>query len=484
MKNLIYTLLIASLLYTSCDKYLDVEPRSQIELDKLYKEEKGFQDALSGIYILMKHEDSYGARMTQTTVENLISNWDVTAGTVEQKLGLFSYTDADVDKALSAIFSKQYATIASVNALLNNIDERKSVFKTEGLYNLIKGEALAIRAYVHLDILRLFGPIPTSPAEGSRLAYVTQFSKAINAHVEFEEYKKMLLKDIEEATALLKEVDPILHYSVSELREPNRVGGGGYRAENDFFAYRTLRMNYYAVRALEARAQLWFGNKEQAYIASKEVIGAVNNNNSPKFRLGSSSDMNAGDYVLREEHIFGLYDRAMFDWFGMRYSNGVLKKGTTVTLIKNTLFGNTNTDIREQSLWILNTLSNGAKAHVIRKYEAKDPKTVSMNTDYKQIPMLRMSEMYLIAAETTSFTEGITLLKEFRDTRSLKLTNPSNDLELKREIIKEYRKEFYAEGQGFFNYKRNNVAKADFLFIPNAATINYVLPLPKVEPVK
>jgi len=174
----------------------------------------------------------------------------------------------------------------------------------------------------------------------------------------------------------------------------------------------------------------------------------------------------------------------MFDWFGMRYSNGVLKKGTTVTLIKNTLFGNTNTDIREQSLWILNTLPNGAKAHIIRKYEAKDPKTVLMNTDYKQIPMLRMSEMYLIAAEAAPFTEGIALLKEFRDSRSLKLTNPSNDLELKREIIKEYRKEFYAEGQGFFNYKRNNVVKADFLFIPNAATINYVLPLPKVEPVK
>ncbi len=33
-------------------------------------------------------------------------------------------------------------------------------FLTSDMHDLIKGEALAMRAFCHLDILRLFGPIP------------------------------------------------------------------------------------------------------------------------------------------------------------------------------------------------------------------------------------------------------------------------------------------------------------------------------------
>jgi hypothetical protein len=240
-------------------------------------------------------------------------------------------------------------------------------------------------------------------------------------------------------------------------------------------------MNYYAVKALSARANLWFGHDEDAYVAAKEVIDAKNEDNSVKFRLGTAADFTAGDYVLREEQIFGLYDRSMYDWYQSRYTSGTVKKGTTVTTIVNTLFGNTGKDIRESSLWSLITLSNGTRAHIIRKYETKEISQVTVNTDYKQIPMLRSSEMYLILAETAPFSEGVDYFQQFKEARGLDSPAPESAEALQMEIIKEYRKEFYAEGQSFFAYKRNNVEKAQLIFVPSAATVNYVLPLPSVE---
>jgi len=479
MKKILNTFLLSTLLFTSCNKFLDVQPRSQIELEKMFEDEIGFQDALTGVYIQMVSEDTYGQKMTQTTIENLVSSWDVTSGSVEEKLGLFAYSDAQSDEALSAIFSGQYKTIASVNAILNNIDERKSVFKTPGLYELIKGEALAIRAFVHLDILRLFGPQPMNSGIGNKLAYVTEFSKSLKQHVSYEEYTNLIINDIQQAVLLLKEVDPILHYSVEELRNQslNLVNGDA----NSFFTFRTYRMNYFAVKSLEARAQLWIGNIDKAYSAALEIVQAKNGDGTQKFPLGQVADFAKGDYGLRNEQMFGLYDRTKYNWFQTLYSSGLTKKGTTVTTIRTSLFGNTDSDIRLNNLWTLITLANNTKAHIINKYNVKDPSSVSIATDYNQIPILRISEMYLILSETASFSEAKQYFQQFRISRGLNIADPIDEPSLKSEIVKEYRKEFYGEGQSFFVYKRNNTPSSAFLFIPKSASINYILPLPSVE---
>lgn len=36
---------------TSCEKWLDVNPKSEIKADKLFDTEAGFKDALTGLYI-------------------------------------------------------------------------------------------------------------------------------------------------------------------------------------------------------------------------------------------------------------------------------------------------------------------------------------------------------------------------------------------------------------------------------------------------
>jgi len=468
------------LAFTSCKKFLTVVPKTEKPQDVIFSAEGGFKDALTGVYIQMKDNGVYGGAMTQTTIEQLISSWDVTANTTEQRLGLFNYTDAGVETALSSIYAKEYTTIAGINAILGQIDVRKSVFKTPGMYEMIKGECLALRAYCHLDILRLFGPVPTAPSNGNALPYVTQLTTTANPRISFNDFQTLLLKDLTDAEALLKDIDPVTKYTLTQLRTPGV--SSGFNPSDTYFAYRYLRMNYYAIKALEARAYLWFNNTQKAYDCAKLVIDAKNDDGTVKFRFGTAADLTAKNFVLTPEHIFGLYDFDMLNKYTARYSGGVLKKGTSATTITNQLYGTTGTDIRESGLWELITLANGSKCYVTKKYQTLDSKTITIATDFKQIPMLRISEMYLIAAETAPFSDGQNYFKTFRLSRNIgQLPVPADPNQLQAEILKEYRKEFYAEGQAFFAYKRLNAPKTSVLFAPAAATLNYLIPLPKTE---
>jgi hypothetical protein len=482
MKKIIFILmaLFSTFSFTSCEKFLNVTPKTEMPQSVLFTTEGGFKDALTGVYIQMKSNNAYGGAMTQTTIEQLTSSWDVTTNATDQRLGLFNYTDEGVQVSLETLYGQEYKIISSVNAILGQIDVKKDVFSTPGMYETIKAECLAIRAYCHFDMLRLFGPIPTAPTVGNQLPYVTVVSTSPNARIPFDAFKSALLKDLSEAQELVKSIDPITQYSLSQLRAPGI--SSGFNPQDTYLAYRYLRMNYFAIRALQARAFLWFGDNDKAYEAAKEVINAKNSDGSTKFRFGTSADLTVKDYVLTSEHIFGLYDFDMFNKYTTRYSTGLLKKGSAATTITGQLYGTTGTDIRESSLWELVTLASGSKVYILKKYQAIDSKLSTAITDFKQIPMLRISEMYLIAAESAPFAEGINYFRDFRVARNIgQLALPANSAALQPEILKEYRKEFYAEGQGFFAYKRLNAQKASFLFVPAAAIPNYLPPLPRTE---
>ncbi|WP_164108532.1 MULTISPECIES: RagB/SusD family nutrient uptake outer membrane protein [Sphingobacterium] len=472
MKNMkwIGRLLIGVMLFTSCNEFLDVTPRTETPQDKLFATEVGFKDALAGVYIQMKDNNAYGKALSYDRIERLVSSWDVAANTTDQRLGQFNYSDEGVENALASSYGQLYKVISSVNAILGEIDKRKDVFKTSGLYEVIKGESLAIRAYCHLDILRLFGPIPSDPTNGNKLAYVTTLSNKLNSLTSFDEYKNLLLKDLEEAEKLLHIGDPIL--------EKNVQG-----AKDSYLSKRTIRMNYYAVKALSARTYLWFGNKEKAYENAKIVIEAKNKDGVALFKLGTSTDMTTQNYLLTGEHIFGLYDFKLFSKYSADFASGNFYKGASSTTIQNELYGNTGMDIREAYLWEQITLANQARRYVMKKYKVLE-KLGNTDIDTKQIPMLRLSELFLIAAETAPIIEANALWSQFYFARNVPVTALADDpIQRQMQIMKEYRKEFYAEGQSFYAYKRLNAGNSNFLFLPAGVTVNYLVPLPKTETV-
>jgi len=479
----IITVLFLSLSLTSClNEWLTVNPKTDMTRDDMFSTESGFKDALTGVYIQLKNSAGYGQRLTYSTIEHLVSSWDVTSATTEQRLNQFLYTDAGVESAMDAIFSQQYKVISSINAILDQIDSKKEIFLTEGLYELIKGEALALRALCHLDILRLFGPVPTVTTANPILPYVKTLSRDAVSHINFAAFKTELLKDMNDAEQLLMVADPILKFSMNEMRRPGAIYP--FNPTDTYFAFRHIRMNYFAVKALKARTYLWFGDNVNAFANAKEVIDAKNTDGSSKFTLGTSADMTAGNLNLPNEQIFGIYEFSLLTSYNNMFANGNLKKGSAETTIKSQLYGNTGTDIRETYLWELITQANQAKTYIIKKYKVIDNPT-SMLVDYRQIPLLRIAEMYLIATEAApTLTEAQAYWNTFRTARNITTSALSSDpVMLKDEVMKEYRKEFYAEGQAFYNYKRLDMPKSKILYASTSATVvlNYVVPLPKSE---
>ncbi len=478
IKNIISGLLLIATL-SSCNDWLTVYPQTEMPAEVLLTTEQGYEDALAGVYTLMKSSTLYGGNLSFKAIEYMASLWDVTSGNYAYYLSIHQFTNSLAKDVTDAIYEKQYNVIANINSILVNIDKDTTIFKTPGMYRMIKGECLALRAFIHLDLIRIYGPLPSADgvAEIKTLPYVTTLSKDLNMPETFSAYKTALLKDIADAQSLLVKVDPILNYSVGALKTASSTSTTTYVA-SDFYAHRIIRMNYYGAKALEARANMWYGNKNDAYAAALEVIMATNPDQSKKFTLGSATDMANKYYNLPSEHIFCMYDYSLNTKYSSNFLTGTLKKGSTVTSIKTTMFGNTGTDIRELNLWELVTLDNASTCHILKKYLV--PETVSnINYDFRQIPLIRLSELYLIAVEAGA---DQTLWNEFRISRGLAPTTlPNDETALKNAVLVEFRKEFYGEGQLFYIYKRFNTAKTSILFYSSALNVNYVVPLPVTE---
>lgn len=477
------TILFAlTLSLSSClNNWLSVNPKTEMTGDLLYSTEEGFQDALSGAYLKLKGSSAYGEKLTMTSIEHLVSSWNIsTFPEGNWNLSQFNYTHEAVESELSTIYAALYNTILHVNAILDRIDEKEEVFETEGMFEIIKGESLAIRALCHLDILRLFGPIPSEATDSPILPYMTNVTRDVIPHISFNDYKRMLESDLTAAAELLKEHDPIVKTSVADLRYPQTPYA---KSLSSYLVTRNFRLNYYAVQGLQARAALWFGEKGRAFELAESLIALENENGTKKFPLGQSADMGAGNLSLPNEHLFGLHTFKMADIYSNLFANGALNRGNTEYYVKTLLYGNTGTDIRETSLWELVSGAGSQIFYIHKKYQTGS--VSSPLTDYRHIPIIRISELYLIAVEsapTTAVAQGY--WDNFKTARNIPLSSLPTDIEqLENELALEYRKEFFAEGQAFYMYKRFNMPNDKIIFGPLASTamVNYVLPLPKTE---
>ena len=96
--------------------------------------------------------------------------------------------------------------------------------------------------------------------------------------------------------------------------------------------------------------------------------------------------------------------------------------------------------------------------------------------------MLRLSEVYLIAMETsTNLAEAQSLYDTYMAACSFTLYEPFASLEeLRSEVVNEYRRELFGEGQMFYTYKRLGANK--MLWNNNVITEDdYIVPLPATE---
>ena len=450
---------------TACNDWLEVAPQAEKEEAEMFEKEVGFRNVLIGAYIRMKSNNLYGEDLTYGSIEMLAQHWTNTDD-LGKYLKAYNYEQSVVETKINSFYGNLYKVIADVNGLLNNIDARKEMFEGNN-FEIIKGEALAIRAFCHFDVLRLFGPIPTNLPEGTILPYVTTVSIVPNRLVSYNDFTTKLLADLDEAERCLEGNDPILTASIKELSTLEVA------QDDNFLCDRQMRMNYYAVCALKARVQLWLGNKNEALKYAQKVIDAKDPNGNVMFRLGSATDCANGDLIFSSEHIFNLNVYNLSD-SKISAANTFYTNSTTLKYF----WASGTTDIRRGKMWkeVYDDYWWTYYYYITKYTQATNMPVWAKNS----IPLFRLAEMYLIAMECGSIQNANDLYKEVCIARDITPVTFGSTEELSETLILEYNREFYGEGQAFYAYKRLGRSKIFGTSTVGSALI-YVLPLPKAE---
>ena len=475
MKKSIYILCIAlGLISGACTDWLTVQPKTTIVAENLYTTNDGVEQALNGMYILMKTSvySPSGIMGGSGFAEELAATW--TNASNELNRHIYNMDNVKMGNTFNSAFMGLYSIISNATPLINGIEENKDLL-SEDVYNVVKGEALAIRACIHLDLIRLWGPMPTKvDRTKTYLPYVTEYSTAKYVYHTYDEYMEKLFADLDEAESLLKKSDPILTLPA------NNTALGSAK-----WLKRQCHFNYYGVLGLQARAHLWYGDKEEALRYAKMVKEAVNTDGTPKFTLGdqalfSSFGEGAWDGTMYPEHLCGVDVEEVFDYPQSAFGGtNVQIKMMNMAYPFLALYNNNRNDLRLAQVWITKTTGMPPYDVTCRKYECM---RLGSRAEATNMPVVRLSEMYLTIMECGTLAEANVAYEEFCVARNITFV-PLSESDRQERVMWEFIKELMAEGQNFFTYKRNEVKR---MFNQPEDTEDcdiqqYVLPLPPKE---
>ncbi|MDB5159606.1 MAG: RagB/SusD family nutrient uptake outer membrane protein [Mucilaginibacter sp.] len=487
MKKLFYITILIAL--TSCNKFLDVKPASQINKDDLFKTEQGFEEALNGIYTLCSSTSLYGANLT--FMNDILSQNYQFNDVVLQQTANFNYTLPSVVSKNYDTWTTGYRAIANCNYLLAAVDDKKVQFNGTDR-DLIKGEALALRAYLHFDLLRMFAPSFVTGAGQTAIPYVTQVSTKSTPNSTVKQTVDLLIADLKAAKTLLKS-DPILSagYIVGYPPVGNPPSNTSTElASNDLFTQnRRQRLNYYAVCGELARVYLYAGDNADALSNAQEVIKSL------KFPFTKQDDFFASDPQKRDR-IF--YPELVASWFidnsnevgllqGLYTNSNPYYSGTVDQVSDIYELGGDGAEDWRYKQWFLSTASvtGGANRAVLQKY-TENPAPLA-NLHPLVAPAIRLSEMYYIAAEASFDSNPSAALDYYNTIRAKRgigntlTVAPAKDVFITR-LLAEARKEFYGENQLFYMYKRLNhavIVSSTQNILPSSSI--FVFPKPQDE---
>ena len=416
----------------SCSNWLDVKPSDRISEDNNFSSLVGFKKTLNGVYIELNSSDLYGKNLSCEFIEILAQRYAIGDENKSNKeLMEFSYNGSAGRGKTTSIWGTAYKLIANTNLILKNIELHSDVLAGE-YYNLIKGEALALRALLHFDLFRLFGPIYTEDSTAISIPYYKEFQFDAAPSYAANGFMNMVIEDLLQAEQLLVN-DPIVKYGVKG------------NAKDVFLQDRNLRLNYYAVQGLLARAYLYMGNKERALYYAESVI-KIQEEKFPWVTPMKLDNSKSADRVFSTEIMFALQNlnrntlyTSLFDGANLKLNTLLAPRGDVV----NYVFESDKADYRYSSSLSGTVEISGTTYRVFNKFQGTDSLYNQM------IPMIRISEMYMIASETS--TDGPTRAKYFNTFRNHRNLGECTRMGCKLLFRKkEWKKEFYGEGQLFF----------------------------------
>ncbi len=470
MRYIIFCMCALLLSTTSCDDFLDITPDGQVKRDELLSTAEGIEDAMYGVYSQLRLQQLYGQEMSFSTLEILAQTLWCYGSTGITAMSKYNYTHSSVKSVFQEVWTRMYNNISNVNSVLNAPLVANA---TEYPFSIYRGEALALRAFMHFDLVRLFAEQYTVNASADGIPYATEFSLNTPEFESLEKNYEHILGDLKTAEQLLAD-------------EAEYEGRGNYMLD------RQIHMNIDAVRALLARVYLTMGDNEQAYDYATKVIA------SEKYMLKEKTEV-VGDLagvLSRKETLFGIYSPSSAFY---SYVNAKLQQTTSYFSL----------DLRSDIMDLYNKNASGddyrkaayfSEAGVgdqVKYRLSKLTDTYELNNNASGRPtylitginLIRIPEMYYIAAEVllddASLSADATKNAEwyYNQVREHRGLEAIEDGTLTLDLINEERmKEYIGEGQMFFNSKRLNVPIEGYDgTMYEASNAMYVVPIPDAE---
>lgn len=407
----------------ACEEQLELQPEQSLSTEEALGDINGQRAALIGAYDALQQVNYYGREyivMPEVEANLVYLSINNSNRFVDNYIYQWNAQNGDI----TGFWNDSYEVTLSLNNILNTID---NVEADQGEKDQIKGEALALRALVLFDQVRVFGKQYTQSNPTSDLGVPIVLEGGINEppRSTIEENYNRIIADLNTAKPLLSNID---------------VG----------------RFSPEAVDALLARVYLYQDDNANAVSAATSVINA-----------GYELDPNLGvtDVTpngietrrlvgpgLSTEEIFTLRFRSDenrgADNLGQIYNpQGYGDVRVTTDLIDLYEEG----DTRLEYIYL-----NDDGEYYNSKFLTQD------NTPGLHSPkLLRIAEMYLIRAEANAkqqnYSEAIDDLNAIRTVRNATELTDVPDEQVLQAVLDERKRELAFEGHTKFDYWRNGI---------------------------
>lgn len=445
MKNIYLLILLSFSVLISCDQdeFLDKQPYDLITAENIITDLKSFESVAKGTYNIF--QDPYYYNSNFVMLSDLMSDNIQATSTVFVDIDKYDTKADNLD--VQRVWDKISALITHTSIVIRQA-ENFNFGTDQDAANKIIGQLYVARSLAYFDMQRMFAQPYNFTSDASHLGATLVDENLIGIEI------------INPARATTAQV-----YAKITADIEKGIGLIGDGTPSAFF------LNKNSAKALLARVNLYMGNWETAQTLATEVIG------SGYTLVTSANYVSSWALSNTTESIFSIRNTATDNaaTASMIYNYGFPRFAATTDLYASLLTG----DVRK-------TLVNTARK--VLKYPA-------YATRDNNIPVIRLSEMYLIKAEALAELGGATNETNARIALNTILLrahpaatpySESGDA-LKGAIQKERRKELMFEGHRLFDLTRKKKSFVKYsTSVGTPIAISYpsnftILPIPQVE---
>ena len=437
--------LTSVLAFSACKKVIEIEPEFSKDGSQIFNTVQDYEFALTGAYALFRQVGYMGSGGQTTSTwatlpdmmsDNLVQTTADLGNWTAQVNWTYDASDADI----SVAWISAYSVVAQANLVLRNLEQFSAT--NPKAVNRIKGQALAIRAVTHFDVLRYWGVEYDRNSSALGIPYVTLVDIEFKPkRLTVKESWDAIFKDMLEAETLLGDIDKNLNTANNKaFLDRNAVRALLSRmylyakVYDKAEEYATLVINAVPLASRTNFPNIWLDVSKAEVLWSVAFANASEGSPSSGLHLGSSNR----NRFRPPTAILNSYDQANDVRFASYFASRAT--GGTAPLLPFA------TSTRKIVSKFLTRATTGLST------------TLDNVVDWK---VIRTGELYLIRAEARAMQGGakaVLGLQDLNDLRAARITGyvpvALTGTALFDAIQAERRRELLGEGHRWFDLKR------------------------------